>query len=56
MLKFEFDPFETILRVPLAAPELVGVNVAENVTLWLGLNVVGKLNPLIKNPEPETFA
>ena len=33
MLKFGFDPLETMLRAPLADPEVAGANVAVNVTL-----------------------
>jgi hypothetical protein len=56
MLRLEFEAFEAMVRVPLAAPELVGANVAANVTLWFGLSVVGKVNPLIENPAPEILA
>jgi hypothetical protein len=56
MLRLESEAFEAMVRLPLAAPELVGANVAENVTLWLGLSVVGRFSPLIEKPAPETFA
>jgi len=56
MLRFEFEAFETIAKLPLAAPEVVGANVAVNVALWFGVSVAGKVNPLIENPEPDTFA
>jgi len=56
MLRFELEAFETIAKLPLAAPEVVGANVAVNVTLWFGVSVAGKVNPLIEKPEPDTLA
>src|SRR5271169_6179444 len=56
MFSGEFDAFDTTDRLPLAAPALVGVKVAVNVTLWLDVSVRGKLNPLIENTAPVTFA
>jgi len=56
MFSGEFDAFDTTDRLPLAAPALVGAKVAVNVTLWFALSVRGKLNPLIENTAPVTFA
>jgi hypothetical protein len=56
ILSGEFDAFETTERVPLAAPELAGVKVAVNVTLWFAFRVTGKDKPLIVNAAPVTFA
>jgi len=56
MLKSEFEASETIVRVPLAVPELVGANVAVNVTLWFGLSVVGRVNPPIEKAAPDVLA
>ena len=56
MLRLGFDPFETRARFPVTAPDVVGANVAVNVTLWFGVRVTGKFNPLIENPAPDTVA
>jgi len=56
MLSGEFDAFDTTDRLPLAAPALVGVKVAVNVTLWPAVSVRGKLNPLIEKTAPVRFA
>ena len=56
MLRFESEAFETMARLPFAVPEVVGANMAVNVTLWFGVRVAGKFNPLIENPAPDTFA
>ena len=56
MLKFGFEPFETMATLPLAAPALVGANMAVNVTLWFGVRITGTFNPLIGNPVPDTLA
>ena len=56
MFSGEFGAFDTTDRLPLAAPALVGANVAVNVTLWLDVSVRGKLNPLIEKTAPVTFA
>ena len=45
-----FDAVEVTVRVPLAAPALVGRNVAVNVTLWFAESVSGKLSPLMEKP------
>lgn len=52
----EFDEFDTTDKLPLAAPALVGVKVAVNVTPWFGVSVSGSVNPLIENIAPVTFA
>ena len=53
----EFDAFETTDRLPFATPSLVGVKITVNVTLWLGVRLMGKpLNPLMEKPAPVTFA
>lgn len=56
IFRFESEALETMLRVPLAEPELVGANVVVNVTLSFGLSVVGKLKPPIENAEPDRLA
>jgi hypothetical protein len=57
ILSGEFDAFETIDKLPLAAPALLGVNVAVKVTLWPDVRLTGKpLNPLIEKAAPVTFA
>ncbi len=56
ILSGEFDAFDTTVRVPLAAPALVGVKVAVNVTLWVAARVRGKVNPLVEKPAPVKFA
>ncbi len=53
----EFDAFDTTDRFPLAAPAMVGVKVAVNVTLSFGVRLMGKpLNPLMEKPAPLKFA
>jgi hypothetical protein len=56
MLSGELGAFDTTDRFPLAAPALVGAKVAVNVTLWFAVRVRGKVNPLIENSAPVTFA
>ena len=56
MLSGEFDPFDTTDRLPLAAPALVGVKVAVNVTLWPAVSVTGTVSPLKLNPVPLAVA
>jgi hypothetical protein len=56
ILSGEFDPFDTTDRLPLAAPTLVGVNVAVNVTLWPAVSVTGGVSPLRLNPVPLAVA
>jgi hypothetical protein len=57
ILSGEFDAFETIDKVPLTAPALLGVNVAVKVTLWPDVRLIGKPpNPLIEKAAPVTFA
>lgn len=46
----------TIEMLPVAAPELVGVKIAENEALLPALIVIGMLAPLILNPVPEGVA
>src|SRR5580658_3291410 len=56
MLSGEFEAFDTTDKLPLTAPALVGVKVAVNVTLWLVVSVIGKVNPLTEKTAPVTFA
>jgi hypothetical protein len=57
ILSGEFDAFETIDKLPVTAPALLGVNVAVKVTLWPDVRLMGKpLNPLIEKAAPVTFA
>ena len=51
-----FDAVEVTVRFPLAAPALVGRNVAVNVTLWFAESVSGKLSPLMEKPAPVAVA
>src|SRR5882672_211406 len=55
---FNGDPAasETMPRLPLTAPAAVGANFTLNVTVWLGVRVVGKASPVTENPAPVTFA
>ena len=55
MFRLEFEALETTVRVPLVEPELVGANVVVKVTLWFGLSVMGRVNPLIEKAEPDTL-
>lgn len=52
----EFDAFDTTDKLPFTVPVLLGVKVAVNVTLWLGVSVSGSVNPLIEKPAPLKFA
>ena len=52
----EFDAVDSNDRFPLAAPAPLGVNVAVNVTLPLGVSVRGKVNPLIEKDTPLKLA
>jgi hypothetical protein len=56
MLSGEFDALDTTDKLPLAAPALVGIKVAVNVTLWFAVSVSGKVNPLIEKTAPVIFA
>lgn len=50
-----FDAVEVTVRFPLAAPALVGLNVAVKVTLWFAESVIGRLSPLMEKPAPVTL-
>ena len=56
MLSSESDAFDATDRLPLAAPALVGVYVAVNVTLWFAVRFRGKVNPLIEKTAPLALA
>jgi hypothetical protein len=56
MFSGEFFAFDTIEMLPLAEPPPVGENVAVKVTLWFAVRLIGRVNPVIENPPPETFA
>jgi len=42
----ELDAFDAMARLPDKAPAEVGEKVALKLTLWPGLNVIGKVTPL----------
>ena len=52
MLKLGFAPLEVILRLPLAAPLVVGEKSTVNEVLRPAFNVKGKASPLRLNPLP----
>src|SRR5260370_427024 len=56
MLKLGFVPLEVMLRLPLAAPLVVGEKSAVNEVLWPAFNVNGKVSPLKLNPVPLAVA
>jgi len=56
ILSGEFDASDTTERLPLAAPALAGAKVAVNVTLWFGVSVRGRVNPLMEKTAPVKFA
>lgn len=41
ILSGEFDAFDITDRLPVAAPALVGLKVAVNVTLWFAVRLMG---------------
>jgi len=47
----ELDAFDAMARLPDKAPAEVGEKVALKLTLWPGLNVIGKVTPLALKPE-----
>ena len=55
---FRGDPgaSEAIARLPVRFPEEAGANFTENVTAWLGVNVVGSVSPITEKPAPVTVA
>jgi hypothetical protein len=52
----EPDASLAIEMLPLAPPTEDGVKLAEKLTLWPALSVVGVDNPAMAKPEPETLA
>src|SRR5208282_2228810 len=52
MLKFESEPVEVMLTLPLAAPLAVGEKSTVNDVLWPAVKVKGKDSPLRLNPVP----
>ena len=52
MLKVEFEPFDVMLTLPLAAPLAVGLKRTVNDVLWPAVNVRGKASPLRLNAAP----
>ena len=52
MLKVEFEPFDVMLTLPLAAPLAVGLKRTVKDVLWPAFNVKGKASPLSVNPLP----
>ena len=56
MFSGELLASEIIARLPLTAPAAVGANFTLNVTVWLGVRVAGKTNPVTEYPAPVTFA
>jgi hypothetical protein len=58
-LTTEEDPVEELLaRVsdPLTVPDAVGANWTDNVAVWFGFSVSGKVAPEVEKPDPETVA
>ena len=56
MFKGEPGASEAMARLPLTVPAAVGANLTENVTVWVGVNVVGSASPVIEKPVPVTVA
>ena len=56
ILKFGFDPLELMVRLPLAAPAVVGANLTENEVLCPAVKVTGTDSPLKVNPVPLAVA
>ncbi len=56
MLKFESEPVEVMLTLPLAAPLVAGEKSTVNDVLWPAVNVKGKDSPLKLNPVPLAVA
>lgn len=52
----EFEASETMLNVPLAAPEADGVKTTLNETAWFEERVTGRVSPLIEKADPDTLA
>ena len=46
MSKALLDPLTVIERMLFAVPATVGAKTTENVVLWLGAKVIGRLNPV----------
>ena len=46
MSKALLDPLTVIERMLFAVPATVGAKTTENVVLWLGTKVIGRLNPV----------
>jgi hypothetical protein len=55
-LRFGSDAFDTAEMLPVAEPAEVGVKVTVNVMLAPEFKFCGKFNPLMLNPDPDTFA
>jgi hypothetical protein len=56
MFKLGLDPLEAMLRLPLAAPLVVGDKSTVNEVLWPAVSVNGKDKPLKLNPVPLAVA
>jgi hypothetical protein len=52
MLKFEFEPLDAMVTLPLAVPLDAGEKSTVNDVLWPSVNVKGKASPLTLNPGP----
>lgn len=46
MSKALLDPLTVIERMLSDVPAIVGAKTTENVVLWLGAKVIGRLNPV----------
>jgi hypothetical protein len=56
MLRLGLEALEVMLRLPLAAPLVVGAKSMVNEVLWPAVNVKGKDKPLKLNPVPLAVA
>jgi len=56
MLKFESEPVEVILTLPVTDPLAVGLNNTANDVLWPVVNVIGSVSPVRLNPVPLALA
>ena len=56
MLRGELEASEMMARLPLTTPAAAGANFTLNVTVWLGVRVVGRASPVTEKPAPVTLA
>ena len=55
-LSVEFAALEVMAKLPVTPPPAVGENFVLKLTLWPAVSVVGKLKPVMLNPEPVVLA